>query len=374
MIGFRQFARSSRQPRRVDFASRVNAIVDRIIITDITMATANSSTKHGKSLLKVVGSRPQQLLVLLVSITALVWLAGPGNLHYNIQKGLAPLTMGYRPHFPGSLGKAALDKLTKWNDELFMSTMTMYKLKAQNLCMNDKEGCEAATNNRRPPEPSAFEMYDLFNPYIDCPDGHALERVGDEEDGGKWLCTNMMRKNDCIVFSLGSNGQYDFERDLLGSTECKIYTFDCTYDGVSQGPRHTYFKKCIGTAAKEASDENFITLANAVKMVGVSKIDLLKIDIEGYEFDEMAYWSIKDPWLPEQVAIEVHHSKVIYSSVVNNTNFSNLLWPAHHLDLSDLALFFGHLGHLGYAIASREDNPHGGCCSEFLLVRVVDWI
>ena len=95
----------------------------------------------------------------------------------------------------------------------------------------------------------------------------------------------------------------------------------------------------------------------------MSTIDLLKIDIEGYEFDETAYWSIKDPWLPEQIAIEVHHSQAIYSGKAANTDFSNLLWPAHDLYLSDLALFFGHLGHLGYAIASREDNPFGRCCA-----------
>lgn len=47
--------------------------------------------------------------------------------------------------------------------------------------------------------------------------------------------------------------------------------------------------------------------------------------------------------------------------------------PAHHLIASDLALFFGHLGRLGYAIVSREDNPFGNCCSEFLLLKVADW-
>lgn len=337
------------------------------------MSAVAVSPKQGSSA-KGAAYRPQQFLVLVIAIAGIIWLVGPRDLHYGLQKGLIPSAMAYRPHFPGSLGKAALDKLIKWNDELFMSTMTMYKLKAQDLCMRDPNACQTAANNRRPPEPRAFELYDLFNPYIECPDGKSLQRIGDEEDGGKWVCADMIKKNDCVVFSLGSNGQYDFERDLLGSTECHVYTFDCTYDGVSQGPRHTYFKKCIGTAAKEASDDKFITLASAIKEIGASKIDLLKIDIEGYEYDEMAFWSIKDPWLPEQIAMEVHHSAVIYSDKVNSTNFSNLLWPAHYLDLSDLALFFGHLSRLGYAIASREDNPYGECCSEFLLVRVADWM
>ncbi|WPT12164.1 hypothetical protein PSENEW3n2_00003822 [Picochlorum sp. SENEW3] len=318
-------------------------------------------------------SRLQPFLLAVVVISCSVWVSGTRKLHHDIRMHLIPSNLAYRPHFPGRQGRAALDKLIRWNDELFMSTMTVYKQKAQDLCRNDTAECSVAASKRRPPEPLGFKKYDLFNPYIECPDGSALQRVGDDGDGGKWICTEIVKKKDCVVFSLGSNGQYGFEKDLLESTECDIFTFDCTYDGVSQGTRHTYVQKCIGTAPKESSNPSFTTLAHAVRDLGVSTIDLLKIDIEGYEFDETAYWSIKDPWLPEQIAIEVHHSQAIYSGKAANTDFSNLLWPAHDLYLSDLALFFGHLGHLGYAIASREDNPFGTCCAEFLLVRVADW-
>ena len=56
-------------------------------------------------------------------------------------------------------------------------------------------------------------------------------------------------------------------------------------------------------------------------------------------------------------------------------NLSNLLCagPLHDVSQSDLSLFFNHLGGLGYAIASREDNAMGECCSEFLLLKVGDW-
>ena len=319
-------------------------------------------------------ARPLQLLSVTVIFLCIIWILNSKNFHQISRTDLISSSLMYRPHFLGSQGLADLDKLIKWNDELFMSTMTTYKLKARDLCLTDRTGCSVATNKKRPPEPMGFEKYDMFNPYVGCPHGHSLQRVGDQKDGGKWLCTDIMKKDDCVVFSLGSDGNYIFEQDLLGSTKCNIYTFDCTYAGSSQGPRHKYINKCIGTAAKETTDEKFTTLENAVKELGISSIDLLKIDIEGYEFDETAYWSIKDSWLPEQVAIEVHHSQAIYSGKGNNTDFSNLLWPVHELYLSDLALFFGHLGHLGYAIASREDNPFGTCCAEFLLIRVADWL
>ena len=193
----------------------------------------------------------------------------------------------YKAHFPGVFGMVSLEKLINWQDDLFRLTMTMYKRKAMEVCTdlrNTRDACVAAVDARRPPEPVGFELYDLFNPYITCPSGKKLmKRVGDSGDGGKWLCIDMLQEEGCVVFSLGSNGQYDLELDLLARTPCHVYTFDCTYDGESQDPRrHTYIKKCIGTQEREGTDKRFVTLSNAARELGVDKITLLKIDIEGY--------------------------------------------------------------------------------------------
>jgi len=152
--------------------------------------------------------------------------------------------------------------------------------------------------------------------------------------------------------------------------------FCSTYRGRSQGSRHTYIEKCIGTREKAGTDKRFSTLAGAAKSLRVPKITLLKIDIEGYEFDEMAAWRAEDLTLPEQISIEMHHSQVMYaggSSYNKPMDFSNLLWPIQNMSQSDLSLFFSHLSRLGYGIASREDNPIGNCCSEFLLLKIADW-
>ena len=151
---------------------------------------------------------------------------------------------------------------------------------------------------------------------------------------------------------------------------------------ISQGfeDRHKYLKKCIGTAARAEHDPKFITLANAVQDLGLKLVTLLKIDIEGSEFDELASWQVEHAaTLPEMIAIEVHNSEVIYSgtSAYGQTNSDAakdvLIWPMMHLQQSDMALFFGGVARLGYALASREDNPIGNCCSEFLLLKVADW-
>lgn len=171
----------------------------------------------------------------------------------------------YKAHFPGVFGLVSLEKLVNWQDDLFRLTMTMYKRKAMEVCgdlSKTRDACVAAVNLRRPPEPTGFELYDLFDAYTTCPSGRKLmKRVGDSGDGGKWLCIDMLQEDDCVVFSLGSNGQYDLERDLLARTRCHVYTFDCTYDGKSQDVRrHTYIKKCIGTQEREGLDKRYVLL------------------------------------------------------------------------------------------------------------------
>lgn len=64
-----------------------------------------------------------------------------------------------------------------------------------------------------------FELFGTGNnqeAVLTCPVGE-LTRVGKGGDGGKMLCMDYLnsRKGDCIVYSLGSNGQFDFEEDIL---------------------------------------------------------------------------------------------------------------------------------------------------------------
>lgn len=110
-----------------------------------------------------------------------------------------------------------------------------------------------------------------------------------------------------------------------------VFSKCSTYDGQSIGERHTYIKKCIGNPEKSTRDEVFLTISQAMQELGVDKVSLLKIDIEGYEFDEIATWKRYNPDLPEQVAIEIHHSEVLYKHYgkeVDPMDFSNLICTA----------------------------------------------
>jgi hypothetical protein len=66
-------------------------------------------------------------------------------------------------------------------------------------------------------EPGGQTRYDLLEPFVECPFG-ALRRLGGAptEDGGKWLCTDgLLNAPGCIIYSLGSNGNYGFEQAML---------------------------------------------------------------------------------------------------------------------------------------------------------------
>ena len=70
--------------------------------------------------------------------------------------------------------------------------------------------------------------WDYFMPVYNCP---LKEKIGIAPrlgDNGKWLCgvRTLLQKDNCVVYSFGSNGETSFEQDLLSKTGCEIHIFD----------------------------------------------------------------------------------------------------------------------------------------------------
>lgn len=41
--------------------------------------------------------------------------------------------------------------------------------------------------------------------------------------GGKWICLKSIQMNDqCLIVSMGSNGDFSFEQEMLQKTSCKV--------------------------------------------------------------------------------------------------------------------------------------------------------
>ncbi|PSC73432.1 hypothetical protein C2E20_3494 [Micractinium conductrix] len=227
-------------------------------------------------------------------------------------------------------------------------------------------------------EPERYDRYNLFNPVVRCPKGD-LVRLGSDGDGGKFLCgEERLQQPGCLVMSIGSHGQYDFEEAVLKGTACEVHTFDCTYDGASlDGERHTYHKICAGIKNEKRDGLQFMTLPDMIRSaMGGRPVDLLKMDIEGFEYEVVSGFQMEDSChFPHQISLEVHY-KQLYSMtdfMGKRDEWRHMLWPMHELSLGELGVFFGHFANLGYAVVSRDDNPYTGgegCCSEFTLIRV----
>ncbi|KAI9018328.1 methyltransferase domain-containing protein [Hyaloraphidium curvatum] len=152
--------------------------------------------------------------------------------------------------------------------------------------------------------------------------------AGTYSDGAKWVCEPHALQSGCVVYSVSSNANTDFEMDILKHTPCEIVTLDCTVDPARFAPRDKprvkYLLSCLGTEkdvaqGKEGQFGPFESLAVIAQRLGHSKIDLLKIDIEGHEYALVESWAKQilavagghapgPVILPFQVLFELHFS------------------------------------------------------------------
>ena len=148
-------------------------------------------------------------------------------------------------------------------------------------------------------ESSKFQALDHYSPHQilipthEC-DFLKLQRMGDHAygtkpgdqhpDGPKWMCPEYLDVNDgeCVIFSVGSNGDFQFEesmRKFVGD-RCKIYTFDCT--GAWSNPATHFLPWCIADSNHEGDDGKiYKTFSEIMGLLGVKKVSVLKIDVEG---------------------------------------------------------------------------------------------
>ncbi|KAG8214141.1 hypothetical protein J3R82DRAFT_10907 [Butyriboletus roseoflavus] len=179
------------------------------------------------------------------------------------------------------------------------------------------------TADKIDPFPSHGEYYtlwDFFLPSFKCP--HRVERVGVMGDGGKWVCglERITPKKKCVMYSFGINGESSFEADIMKAAPgCEAYGYDFSVN--SFGPeielvsdlkhRSHFFPYALGPkdAFSPIDDPKMYTLRTLMERNGHDFIDVLKIDIEGNEFDSFEVFidSFHGEPLPfGQLQLEVH--------------------------------------------------------------------
>ena len=136
-------------------------------------------------------------------------------------------------------------------------------------------------------------VWDFFYPDYNCPYGKSRHgRVG---DGGKWICgaRRFLSEPGCVVYSLGSNAETSFETDLALETECEIHVFDPTQASVPMPSTHrsgheNFHTYAIGNPAQNSTWQTK-SLEAVMSGFGHSWIDVLKMDIEGGEWEFLDY-------------------------------------------------------------------------------------
>lgn len=162
-----------------------------------------------------------------------------------------------------------------------------------------------------------FTIWDFFPATWTCP--HDIQRVGRLGDGGKWVCgmsiyeslpapqfptigstetrdtSSAIAANDgLVIYSFGINGESSFEAEMLERVpSARIWGYDFSVDGwgkqIPSSERHrTFFKKVgLGKEDKHDASPPFYTLPTLMKENKHNYIDILKIDIEGSEYDAL---------------------------------------------------------------------------------------
>jgi len=231
----------------------------------------------------------------------------------------------------------------------------------------------------------------IFQPIprnLACP--VSFERYGSKGVGeAKFLCGvnySNSRHQKCLVMSLGSDGDFTFEEALVQSTDCWVRTFDCTgaergMDFQSMKPRTErikFYDLCIAKLNYEKDKKRFVT-ASELLNGAPERVSLLKMDIEGYEFEVISELLLQTATerLPLQIAVEVHYGSQMPE-----------LWWSYRADLirydkkkreeimkhggksaAQLALFQNMLEDYGYRLIMKEDNPQAGLATELVFMR-----
>ncbi|KAI0691827.1 methyltransferase domain-containing protein [Cytidiella melzeri] len=170
----------------------------------------------------------------------------------------------------------------------------------------------------------AYTVWDYFPPAFNCP--HELERIGNLGDGGKWTCglSRVAQKQECIIYSFGMDWESSWEAAVLESTKhCQVWGYDHSTRSFGRQVSHALFNSQqrthfasgvqLGPEDKHArgDDPKLYTLAHLMNANGHEYVDIVKIDVEGYEFDTLR--SMVQPYIESgkplpfgQLQVELH--------------------------------------------------------------------
>ena len=207
-------------------------------------------------------------------------------------------------------------------------------------------------------------------------------------DEAKIICglEELQDDTNCVAYSIGGNNQWEFELDIISRTKCNVHTFDCTGDVTRfHKPDHSrihFHHICLSdryAAPNLACDKSrglcgaMMTLKEIQTMLNHSRIDFLKMDIEGYEWPVFESWyamSLGEKWvLPMQIAAEIHYrTYAVFEDLFHIANVT----PSNKADFRlprDMVSLEEKMMRMGYIPIFNDLNAYCPHCTEVTWVR-----
>jgi len=178
----------------------------------------------------------------------------------------------------------------------------------------------------------------------------------------------------CVVYGMGIAGESHFEQTMAESG-CETHAFDCTIKPDSPAVKDkafTFHEWCIGPEKSKINKNNlylvggglrFKTFTSTLKELGHPVLDILKFDIEGFEWTLFEEDLLPASILPNQLSFELHTEGA-------NTAFVPPE-PVKGKSFEEVNALILRLFDLGYRVVDKAVN-YDQFCSEFTLVRVAD--
>ncbi|CAJ0932699.1 unnamed protein product, partial [Mesorhabditis belari] len=126
-------------------------------------------------------------------------------------------------------------------------------------------------------------------------------RIGVVGDGGKWVCNPWRLPDNCTIYSLGINGQIDFETDVQKITKnrCRVYGYDLAEQ-------------------IESIKREYESINGELKAGGI-----FKIDIEGGESKVLP--EFVKVYQPCQILVETHQEAAETYKILKSLSLTGLL-------------------------------------------------
>jgi hypothetical protein len=136
-----------------------------------------------------------------------------------------------------------------------------------------------------------------------------LERFGEQYDGGYLVCANLL--NDVKSgYSYGISGYDGWGCDIASKLGVTVHQYDCfdTTQPVCSSGKTVFHAECIADVQKVEDGRPFGTLADHFATNGdQSRQVVLKMDVEGAEWDSLLHAPAETLNRIDQLAIELHY-------------------------------------------------------------------